>query len=81
MPIHIGNIIRNELRRQGNTNEWLADRIGVTERTLQRLFNKSSIDSSQLLTLCRVLNFDFFQFYSEELKKHNSIFPNNHDKY
>ena len=30
MQIHIGNLIRDELRRQGHTNEWLAESIGVT---------------------------------------------------
>ena len=67
MQIHIGNLIRDELRRQGHTNEWLMDRIGVSERTLQRLFNKPSIDTQQLFLISSVLNTDFFLIYSDLL--------------
>ena len=64
MQIHIGNLIRDELRRQGHTNAWLAEQIGVTPRTLQKMFNKSSLDTQQLLLVSQALGTDFFQFYS-----------------
>jgi plasmid maintenance system antidote protein VapI len=64
MKIHIGNLIREELRRQGHTNQWLADQIGVTPRTLQRIFNKPSIDTQLLLLISKTLDFDFFSIYS-----------------
>ena len=64
MQIHIGNLIREELRRQGHTNEWLMDRIGVSERTLQRLFNKPSIDTQKLFLISSALGTDFFRHYS-----------------
>lgn len=67
MQIHIGNLIRDELRRQGHTNEWLMDHIGVSERTLQRLFNKPSIDTQQLFLISSVLQTDFFCYYSNIL--------------
>ena len=67
MQIHIGNLIRGELRRQGHTNAWFMDRIGVSERTLQRLFNKSSIDTQQLFLISSVLHTDFFSCYSSAL--------------
>lgn len=74
MQIHIGNLIRNELRRQGHTNEWLMERIGVSERTLQRLFNKPSIDTQQLFLISTVLEKDFFRDYSNALTT-----PSNND--
>ena len=64
MQIHIGHLIRDELRRQGRTNEWLADNIGVTTRTLQRIYNKSSIDTQQLLRISQILHYNFFSLYS-----------------
>lgn len=67
MQVHIGNLIRDELRHQGHTNEWLMDRIGVSERTLQRLFNKPSIDTQQLFLISSVLNTNFFRHYSNAL--------------
>ena len=65
MQIHIGNIIRSDLRRKGLTNAWLAERVGMTERTLQRLFNKSSIDTQLLLRISVILHTDFSIYYSQ----------------
>ena len=67
MTIHIGSLIREELRRQGHTNEWLADRIGVTPRTLQKIFNKHSINTQQLEIISRALGVDLFCYYSNSL--------------
>ena len=64
MQIHIGNLIRDELRRQGHTNEWLAERINVTPRTVQRIFNKPSIDTQVLLNISISLKKDFFHYYT-----------------
>lgn len=69
MQIHIGNLIRDELRRSGHTNQWLADQIGITPRALQKLFNKTSIDTQQLLAISRALGVDLFACYSESVKE------------
>lgn len=65
MQIHIGNLIRDELRRQGRTNQWLADQLDIDRRTLQRLYNKPSIDTQQLLRISKILGVDLFKYYSE----------------
>ncbi|MBO7490497.1 MAG: XRE family transcriptional regulator [Bacteroidales bacterium] len=67
MQIHIGNLIRDELRRQGRTNQWLADQLDIDRRTLQRFYNKSSIDSQLLLRISKILDTDFFKSYSDLL--------------
>ncbi len=67
MQIHIGNLIRDELRRQGHPNQWLADQLGIDRRTLQRLYNKPSIDTQQLLRISRILGIDLFKHYSNLL--------------
>ena len=67
MQINIGELIRSELRRQGHTNEWLADRICVHPRTVQKIFLKSSIDTQQLLKISLAMDVDFFRLYSEQL--------------
>ena len=65
--IHIGNLIRNELRRQKKTNAWLAEQISVTPRTVNKIFSKVTIDTSQLLHISKALYHDFFKYYSENL--------------
>lgn len=67
MQIHIGHIIREELHRQGRSNQWLADQIGVTPRTLQRIYNKPSIDTQLLLRISQNLRTDLFLPYSNIL--------------
>lgn len=65
--IHIGNLIREELRRQAKTNAWLAAQISVTPRTVNKIFSKMVIDTAQLLNISKALNHDFFKYYSENL--------------
>ena len=64
MQIHIGHIIREELRQSGHTVQWLADQLSIDRSTLQRLFNKSSIDTQQLFRICKFLRKDLFLYYS-----------------
>ncbi len=72
MQIHIGNLIRDELRRQGRTNDWFADQIGVNIRTVNKIFLKQTIDTSQLYQISKALDTDFFSAYSNIL----STLPN-----
>ncbi len=65
--LHIGSLIREELRRQNHTNAWLAEKIGVTPRALQKIFNKQSIDTQQLTVISIALETDFFKFFSDAL--------------
>ena len=65
--IAIGQIIRDELRRQGKSNRWLAERINVNPRTVNKIFLKNTIDTQQLLLISRVLGVNFFLIYSEAL--------------
>ena len=64
----IGQLICEELRRQGKTNRWLAERINVNIRTVNKIFQKSVIDTQQLTLISIALGVDFFRYYSEVLK-------------
>ena len=81
MQIHIGQIIREELRRQGHTNEWLADRINVHPRTVQKIFLKSTIDTQQLLAISQALEVDFFRLYSSIVNGEGSITTEGNRRY
>ena len=69
MQIHIGNLIRDELRRQGRTNAWLASEIGMSERNVQRIFQNQSIDTQRLMLISKALLTDFFAYYSKVLQE------------
>jgi len=51
------------------------ERIGVSERTLQRLFNKPSIDTQQLFLICQALGTDLFILYSDALHTRQIMSP------
>ena len=63
--LHIGHLIRSELKRQGRTNVWLAEQLSCNPRTISKIFNKKYIDTYQLLRISKVLQYDFFKVYSE----------------
>ena len=67
--IHIGSIIRGELRKQNKSNRWLAEQIGVVPRTINKIFLKQDIDTAQLFRISKALQIDFFSFYSKVLRK------------
>lgn len=66
MQVHIRNLIRDELRRQGHTNRWLADQLDINIRTVNKIFLKQTIDTLQLYRISKVLDTDFFDIYSND---------------
>lgn len=68
MQVPIGQIIRDELRRQGKTNHWLASQIHVNPRTVNKIFLKDAIDTNQLFLISKALDIDFFKFFSDALR-------------
>lgn len=68
MQVPIGQIIRDELRRQGKTNHWLASQIHVNPRTVNKIFLKDAIDTNQLFLISKALDIDFFKYFSDALR-------------
>ena len=65
--IHIGFLIREELRKQGKSNKWLTEQLNVNPRTVNKIFLKQDIDTNQLYLISKILDIDFFKYYSETL--------------
>ena len=66
--INIGMAIREELKRQERTVAWFARKLGTSRMACYRIFESYSIDTYMLLKISKVLDFDFFAQYSENLK-------------
>ena len=71
-PTHIGELIKEELHKQGRSNVWLAQQLSCNVRTVAKIFHKQTIDTQQLLQISRVLDYDFFKIFSEVLASHNA---------
>lgn len=71
--IHIGHIIREELRSQGRSVTWLAKQLGTSRMACYRLFHNYSIDTQVLFLISELLGRDFFVKYSEKLEFNGNV--------
>lgn len=61
MPsVHIGNMVRAELERQGKSVAWLAEQLNMQRPNCYRLLRSQSIHTDQLRQLSVLLKHDFF---------------------
>lgn len=65
--IHIGKLIREELRRQERSVAWFARKLYCDRTNAYNIFNRQSIDTETLLRISRILDCDFFIHYRHEL--------------
>ena len=65
----IGQLIKTQLKERGMTVSHLARTLSCERSNLYRIFEKDSIDTRLLLNISRALDYDFFQLYSNELRK------------
>lgn len=59
--LHIGRLIRDELRGQERSVAWFARQICCTRQHAYKIFEKENLDIALLLKICKVLNRDFFE--------------------
>lgn len=67
--IHIGQLVRQELRNKGYTVSWLARELNCSRTNVYKILDKASLDTSLLVQLSLLLDVDFFLFYTEDLEK------------
>ena len=67
--IHIGQLIRQELKKKGYTISWLARELNCSRTNVYKILDKASLDTSLLVQLSLLLDVDFFLFYTEDLEK------------
>ena len=62
--IHIGQLIRAQLKADQRSVSWLAREIGCTRNHVYKIFNKSSLDSDLIFRIAKAMNYNFFQYYT-----------------
>ena len=67
--IHIGEKIKQRIEDLGMSKKVFADRINKTRNVVYDIFKRKSIDTAQLHLISKVLDYDFFQFYSKDLPR------------
>lgn len=76
----IGIIIREKLKERDKPVVWFAHQLSCSRTNAYKIFEKRSIDTTELMRISIVLDFDFFKCYSEELSKRNSCMTQDEDK-
>ena len=67
--IHIGNLIRKKLSENEKSIAWLAKKMCCTRANVYKITKRQHIDTEQLFSISKILDFDFFTYYSEHIDK------------
>ena len=84
--IHVGDMIRKELRAQGRSVAWLSRTICLERCTIYKIFERNNIDTKLLMRLSILLNHDFFADISKSMfecgsKMSTKTVPNNQQNF
>lgn len=63
----IGERIKQELKKQGKTSVWLSKQLGCHRTNVYKIYSRATIDTGMLLHISKLLGYDFFKLYSEQL--------------
>ena len=67
--MHIGNILRERLKNDGKSVDWLARELGCHRTNVYNLFDKYSIDTQQLQRISIIMHYNFFDLYCEDTER------------
>lgn len=79
MVFHAGNKIREVAVRKGMPISELGRRINTARQNVYKILNKKTMDTGMLLKISKVLEYDFFQYYTplkeenQKLKAENAL--------
>ena len=65
--IQIGKLIKEQFHKSGLSIKNFADSIGCNRDNVYDIFQRERIDTDLLLNISRILKFDFFKKYSEQI--------------
>jgi transcriptional regulator with XRE-family HTH domain len=68
MDLHIGELIKQIIKKRQYTVGAIAKFINRERSVIYDIYNRETIDTGLLYTLSDVLNYDFFQVYSQKLQ-------------
>jgi DNA-binding Xre family transcriptional regulator len=73
---NIGLVIEQKINELGITKSELARRINIPNQNINRLLEKSSIDTDKLILICEALDYDFFSCFKSGNENYNRAIAN-----
>jgi transcriptional regulator with XRE-family HTH domain len=75
--VHIGSIIKEEVKRQNKSFASFAQEIGIQKQNVERkVFSKQGLDTDYLMLISEKLNCNFFRYYYPEIENNQNKLPN-----
>ncbi|MNJ84799.1 hypothetical protein D3C87_22590 [compost metagenome] len=65
--VHIGEEIKRVFNEKGLRMATFSKRINMTRENVYNIFNRKTIDTGLLLSICIELEFDFFSIYTNRI--------------
>jgi hypothetical protein len=65
--VHIGSIIKKIFDERGESVSWFAKQLYCDRTNIYSIFKRESIDTALLVKISIILDYDFFQHYSQDL--------------
>lgn len=69
----IGNLIKEELKRQERSISWFARKLACDRSNIYRLFQRESLDTALLKRISIILNHDFFLDLSQTIPEKETL--------
>lgn len=66
MEKHIGEYIREEVRKQGLSDQDVAGFLNITKSSVEKIWMRGEMYASRIEKFCELLNKDMFAFYYEK---------------
>ncbi|MCR5645491.1 MAG: XRE family transcriptional regulator [Bacteroidales bacterium] len=67
--VHLGVMVKKELKAQGRSVVWLARTINMERSGIYKLFDRNSFDVGLLIRISLVMNHDFFWDISNKIRE------------
>lgn len=71
-PVHIGKAINEQREKKEMSKSEFARQLAIPQQHINRIFERETIDTGKLIKICQILEFNFFQLYSEIPKSINA---------
>ena len=66
--MHIGKLIKEQVEKQGKTVVWFAEQLSCSRTNIYKIYEKPSLDTSLLMRISSILQYNFFSAYMDELE-------------
>ena len=66
--IHLGTMVKRELKAQGRTVVWLARTLNMERSSIYKIFERNSLNVELLIRISLVMHHDFFKDVSDKIR-------------